>query len=68
MGATFDVLAKAGVISDTLALQLKKAVGFRNIAIHNYEAINWQIVHTIARDYIQDFNAFSANIASHLPD
>jgi uncharacterized protein YutE (UPF0331/DUF86 family) len=66
MGATFDVLAKAGVISDTLALQLKKAVGFRNIAVHNYEAINWQIVHAIARDYLQDFNAFSGNIASHL--
>jgi uncharacterized protein YutE (UPF0331/DUF86 family) len=66
MGATFDALAKADVISDALALQLKKAVGFRNIAVHNYEAINWQIVHAIATDYLQDFSAFSNIIASQL--
>lgn len=67
MGATFDALAKAGVISDALALQLKKAVGFRNIAVHNYEAINWQIVQRIATDYLQDFSLFSRKIASRLP-
>ncbi|MDZ4165758.1 MAG: DUF86 domain-containing protein [Smithellaceae bacterium] len=36
MGQTFDVLAQEGVLSSALAANLKKAVGFRNIAVHNY--------------------------------
>lgn len=35
MGQTFDVLAEQGVLDGALAAQLKKAVGFRNIAVHN---------------------------------
>jgi uncharacterized protein YutE (UPF0331/DUF86 family) len=38
MGETFDALRSAGIIDEPLAIQLKKAVGFRNIAIYNYEA------------------------------
>ena len=34
MGRTFDALAHAGAITEDLAQQLKKAVGFRNIAVH----------------------------------
>jgi uncharacterized protein YutE (UPF0331/DUF86 family) len=41
MGQTFDILAQAGVLTIPLATSLKKAVGFRNIAVHNYDAINW---------------------------
>ncbi len=40
MGQTFDMLAQAGVLNAELAHSLKKAVGFRNIAVHNYDAIN----------------------------
>jgi len=36
MGQTFDILAQAGVLHNDLASRLKKAVGFRNIAVHNY--------------------------------
>lgn len=59
MGNTFDILAKTGVIPEELALCLKKAVGFRNIAVHNYEAIDWAIVHTIASRHIDDFTEFA---------
>ena len=45
MGQTFDRLEQVGVLTASLALNLKKAVGFRNIAVHNYDAINWHIVH-----------------------
>lgn len=40
MGQTFDILAQAKVITGEIATNLKKAVGFRNIAVHNYEPIN----------------------------
>ena len=66
MGQTFDTLAKTGVIPENLAMQLKKAVGFRNIAVHNYEEIDWTIVHAIARDRLGDFREFAKAMASTL--
>jgi len=66
MGQTFDVLSQAGLIEAELASRLKKAVGFRNIAVHNYEAINWTIVHSIARNHLEDFIDFAKVIASKL--
>lgn len=59
MGATFDLLAEAGVLPQELALQLKKAVGFRNIAVHSYEKIDWAIVHSIAHDHLDTYEAFA---------
>ena len=62
MGQTFDVLAQLGVISPDLAARMKNAVGFRNIAVHNYETINWQIVHAIATRHSSDFKDFAQAI------
>ena len=62
MGQTFDVLASMSLIGPELALRMKKAVGFRNIAIHNYKAIDWQITHIIATRHIEDFSAFAASM------
>lgn len=59
MAQTFDVLADTGTISHELAARMKKAVGFRNIAVHNYEAIDWQITHAIATRRMGDFSAFA---------
>lgn len=66
MGETFDALTKAGVIHENLAMQLKKAVGFRNIAVHNYRKIDWTIVHIIARHRLGDFTEFAKIVASKL--
>ena len=66
MGLTFDALAQVGVIHENLATQLKKAVGFRNVAVHNYKAIDWVIVHNIARHHLGDFTEFAKVIASRL--
>jgi len=66
MGQTFDVLANAGMLNNALAINLKKAVGFRNIAIHNYESINWAIVHSIAKHHLSDFTEFAKLAALNL--
>jgi uncharacterized protein YutE (UPF0331/DUF86 family) len=66
MGQTFDILAQAGMLDAQLALSLKKAVGFRNIAMHNYDAINWLIVHNIVDKHLVDFLAFAKIAASQL--
>lgn len=59
MGRAFDQLAEAGQIPTELALRLKKAVGFRNVAVHNYSSIDWAIVHAIATQHLGDFEAFA---------
>jgi uncharacterized protein YutE (UPF0331/DUF86 family) len=63
MGQTFDVLYNAGMISADLAVRMKKAVGFRNLAVHNYNAINWAIVYSIAQSSLQDFGEFAKSVA-----
>lgn len=40
MGQTLDVLAELGAIPPDVAARMKKAVGFGNVAVHNYEAID----------------------------
>ena len=66
MGQTFDALVETGAIHEKLATQLKKAVGFRNIAVHNYREIDWTIVHTIAGHHLGDFTEFAKTIATRL--
>ena len=66
MGQTFDLLAQEGVLNSELASSLKKAVGFRNIAVHNYENINWNIVHSIVKYHLVDFSEFAKVVAIKL--
>ncbi|WP_416224083.1 DUF86 domain-containing protein [Thiohalophilus sp.] len=46
---------------------MRKAVGFRNIAVHNYQVVDWAIVHNIARKQIHDFKDF-ARAVTQQPD
>ena len=66
MGETFEILAQQGVLNQELASSLKKAVGFRNIAVHSYENINWSIVHSIVKYHLADFSAFAKVVAMRL--
>jgi uncharacterized protein YutE (UPF0331/DUF86 family) len=63
MGQTFEILAQQNVLPAQVADQLKKSVGFRNVAVHNYEAINWQIVHSIVSEHMKDFTEFAKAVA-----
>ncbi len=60
MGEAFQQLQQEGVIDQALADRMRKAVGFRNIAVHNYEAINWKIVHQLCRHHLSDFREFAS--------
>ena len=63
MGQGFERLAQTGVITPELAIRMKHAVGFRNIAVHNYEAVNWRIVHAICKERLIDFEEFARSVA-----
>jgi len=66
MADAFTTLAEEGVISADLADKMRKSVGFRNIAIHQYEKINWSIVYSIATDRIGDFKVYAKAISALL--
>ena len=66
MGQTFDLLAQQGVLGPELANRLKKSVGFRNIAVHNYDSINWLIVHSIVKNHLVEFSDFAKAIVEWL--
>lgn len=59
MGQAFDELHRLGVIDAQLCSHLRAAVGFRNLATHNYDEINWAIVFAIATTRLGDFRAFA---------
>jgi uncharacterized protein YutE (UPF0331/DUF86 family) len=65
MGQTFQRLGAAGVIPAELARRLQRAVGFRNIVVHNYEVIDWEVVHSLARNHLDDFAAFVAAVVTY---
>jgi len=66
MGENFEILKDLNVIGSELAARLTKAVGFRNIAVHSYQDIDWKIVFHICRDNLDDFRAFAKAVAARL--
>ncbi|MDH4084889.1 MAG: DUF86 domain-containing protein [Nitrospira sp.] len=48
MAENFEVLQKLQIINPALAERLTKAVGFRNIAVHSYHSINWNVVSVVS--------------------
>jgi uncharacterized protein YutE (UPF0331/DUF86 family) len=66
MGETFTRLGEAGLIDAELAARLRSAVGFRDIAVHNYETIDWGIVWLLAGSPLDDFEAFARQVARTL--
>jgi uncharacterized protein YutE (UPF0331/DUF86 family) len=63
MGESFDRLRSRGLLSDDLAARMKKAVGFRNIAVHAYQEINWQVVYSIITTRLSDFVEYAAVVS-----
>ena len=55
----FVLLEQAHVLEPLLADRLKKMVGFRNVAVHDYQTLNLEIVRRIVVDHLVDFLAFT---------
>jgi uncharacterized protein YutE (UPF0331/DUF86 family) len=62
MGEVFLKLARLGIIDEATALALKGAVGFRNVAVHAYDEIDYAIVFSICTKHLDDFRAFARQI------
>ena len=58
----FALLATVGWIEAPLADRLQKMVGFRNIAVHDYQALLIPIVTEVITRHLDDFLAYSRAI------
>lgn len=59
---SFELLAKSSCIEPSTAVMLKKMVGLRNIAVHDYQALNIDIVIAVVKYHLQDFELFCSEI------
>lgn len=55
----FDLLERAGHLDPSLANRLRKMVGFRNIAVHDYQKLNLDVVRAILVERLDDFLEFT---------
>lgn len=58
----FEILREQHIISAETAETMKKMVGFRNIAVHDYQNISLAIVKNIIEHHLSDFEHFIKDI------
>lgn len=61
---SFELLGDSGVLTDTLASELAKMAGFRNILVHGYAEVDNVSVLQIMREHLRDVEGFVAAIGS----
>ena len=62
MGEVFTSLAAQSLISETVGMALRKAVGFRNLSGHSSDQVDCQRVFEIVHHRLDDFRKFSQAI------
>jgi uncharacterized protein YutE (UPF0331/DUF86 family) len=55
----FDLLERAGLIDAQIATAMKKMVGFRNIAVHDYQRLPLPIVESVISHHMDEFIRYS---------
>ena len=58
----FALLASANLITLDLAEAMKKMIGFRNIAVHDYKSVQLAITENVIENHMDEFLMFSALI------
>lgn len=54
----FEILLKNKFISDEMCTNMKKMVGFRNIAVHDYQDVDEEILIDVIENHLQDLQEF----------
>jgi uncharacterized protein YutE (UPF0331/DUF86 family) len=54
----FTLLQRAGILSEDIAKQMRAMVGFRNIAVHNYQDLEIEVLRAIIQQHLGDFDRF----------
>lgn len=61
----FSLLVAAGLLDAELAGRLEAMVGFRNIAVHNYRELDFDIVRNILAHRLADLRHFAGILTRH---
>jgi uncharacterized protein YutE (UPF0331/DUF86 family) len=61
----FVKLEQAEILNKDLSQKMQSMAGFRNVAIHDYQAINIEILKTILTRHLKDLEDFYAGILVH---
>jgi uncharacterized protein YutE (UPF0331/DUF86 family) len=60
----FTILAESGLLDQELTRRMVGMVGFRNIAIHDYQNLSLEILYSILEENLDDLRLFSAFLVS----
>jgi uncharacterized protein YutE (UPF0331/DUF86 family) len=61
----FELLEKAKIIGRDLSKRMQSMVGFRNIAIHEYQSLETKVLEAILMKRLKDLEEFYASVISH---
>ena len=61
----FSILREKGVVDPELASKMEKMTGFRNIAVHNYQALDLDILKSILSNNLKDLEDFSSALLQY---
>lgn len=61
----FHILWQNKIISSSLKEKMEHMVGFRNIAVHDYESINPEILKSIVKNHLVDIEEFYTTLIRH---
>ncbi len=62
MAESFERLNAESIITKNICERMKKSVGYRNLAVHEYSTIDWEIVYSVVTKNLDDFKHFSREI------
>jgi len=58
----FEKLMEKEIISRETYRSMKGMVGFRNVAVHQYQQINYKIVEIVVREHLEDFRRYTREL------
>jgi uncharacterized protein YutE (UPF0331/DUF86 family) len=58
----FEVMHHNGLLSNKLLKNIKGMIGFRNIAVHNYQKLNLKVIEQVIENHLVDFQEFISEI------
>lgn len=63
---SFELLTKGEIITGDIASKLKRMIGLRNIALHDYQSLNLDILIEVINRHLTDFDRYCAQLIAHV--
>jgi uncharacterized protein YutE (UPF0331/DUF86 family) len=64
MAEAFTSLERLNILTPDIADKMRRSIGYRNVAVHNYDDIDLTITYKIASHHLGDFKSYIKQIIS----